>query len=74
MKKYFFIIFAIMFLALGCDSPEDNGVVGLDGPILESVDSNGMMAFNGAVITNADTPVHSLSVVIVLNAADGNCI
>ncbi len=74
MKKYFFIIFAIMFLALGCDSPEDNGVVGLDGPILESVDSNGMMEFNGAVINNGDTPVQSVYVVIVLKDADGNII
>jgi hypothetical protein len=74
MKKYFLIIFAIMFFAWGCDSPEDNGVVGLDGPILESIDSNGMLEFNGAVINNGDAPVQSVYVVIVLKDADGNII
>jgi len=74
MKNYFLIIFAIMFFAWGCDSPEDNGVVGLDGPILESIDSNGMLEFNGAVINNGDTPVQSVYVVIVLKDADGNII
>ncbi len=74
MKKYFLIIFAIMFFAWGCDSPDDNGVVGLDGPILESIDSNGMLEFNGAVINNGDAPVQSVYVVIVLKDADGNII
>jgi len=74
MKKYFLIIFAIMFFAWGCDSHEDNGVVGLDGPILESIDSNGMLEFNGAVINNGDAPVQSVYVVIVLKDADGNII
>jgi hypothetical protein len=74
MKKYFLIIFAIMFFAWGCDSPEDSGVVGLDGPILESIDSNGMLEFNGAVINNGDAPVQSVYVVIVLKDADGNII
>lgn len=74
MKKYFLLLFAIMFFAWGCDSPEDDGVVGLDGPILESVDSNGMLEFNGAVINNGDTPVQSVYVVIVLKDENGNII
>lgn len=74
MKKYFFIIFAIMFFTLGCDSLEDNGVVVLVGPILQSVDSNGIMEFNGAVINNGDTPVQSVYVVIVLKDENGNII
>ncbi len=72
MKKYFLIVVAILFLAWGCDSPEDDGVVGLDGPILESVDSNGMLEFNGAVINNGDNPVQSVYVVIVLKGEDGS--
>ena len=63
-----------MFFAWGCDSHEDSGVVGLDGPILESIDSNGMLEFNGAVINNGDAPVQSVYVVIVLKDADGNII
>ena len=74
MKKYFLIVVAIMFFAWGCDSPEDDGVVGLDGPILESVDSNGMLEFNGAVINNGDSPVQSVYVVIVLKGEDGSII
>ncbi len=72
MKKYFLIVVAILFFAWGCDSPEDDGVVGLDGPILESVDSNGMLEFNGAVINNGDNPVQSVYVVIVLKGEDGS--
>lgn len=74
MKKYFLIVLTIMFFAWGCDSPEDDGVVGLDGPILESVDSNGMLEFNGAVINNGDSPVQSVYVVIVLKGEDGSII
>ena len=74
MKKYNLIVLAIMFFAWGCDSPEDNGVVGLDGPILESVDSNGLLEFNGVVINNGDTPVQSVYVVIVLKDENGNII
>jgi len=74
MKKYFLIVVAIMFFAWGCDSPEDDGVVGLDGPILEGVDSNGMLEFNGAVINNGDSPVQSVYVVIVLKGEDGSII
>lgn len=74
MKKYLLIVLTIMFFVWGCDSPEDNGVVGLDGPILESVDSNGMLEFNGAVINNGDTPVQSVYVVIVLKDENGSII
>ena len=74
MKKYLLMVVAIMFFAWGCDSPEDDGVVGLDGPILESVDSNGMLEFNGAVINNGDNPVQSVYVVIVLKGEDGSII
>lgn len=72
MKKYLFLVIAIMLFAWGCDSPSDDGVVGLDGPILESVDSNGLIEFNGAVINNGDVPVQSVYVVIVLKDENGN--
>jgi len=74
MKKYILIVLAMMFFAWGCDSPEDDGVVGLDGPILESVNSDGLFEFNGAVINNSDNPVQSVYVVIVLKDDNGNII
>ena len=61
-------------MAWGCDSPENDGAVALDGPILESVDSNGILEFNGAVINTGNTPVQSIYVVIVLMDENGNII
>jgi len=74
MRKYIFIFLAIMLFAWGCDSPDDEGVVALDGPILESIDSNGLLEFNGAVINNGDSPVKSVYVVIILKDENGNII
>ncbi len=74
MKKYIFIIITVLLMAWGCDSPENDGAVALDGPILESVDSNGVLEFNGAVINTGDTPVQSIYVVIVLKDENGNII
>ncbi len=61
-------------MAWGCDSPENDGAVALDGPILESVDSNGILEFNGAVINTGNTPVQSIYVVIVLMDENGDII
>jgi hypothetical protein len=75
MKKIIFAVFLIVFAAvLGCDSPNQNGVVQLDGPILESMDANGNLEFNGAVINTGDSPVRSVYVVIVLKGQDGNIV
>ncbi len=74
MKKYIFIIITVLLMAWGCDSPENDGAVALDGPILESVDSNGILEFNGAVINTGNTPVQSIYVVIVLMDESGNII
>ncbi len=74
MKKYIFLIIAVLIIAWGCDSPQDNGAVALDGPILESVDRDGMLEFNGVVINNGGNPVQSVYVVIVLKGENGNII
>jgi hypothetical protein len=74
MKKYIFIIITVLLMAWGCDSPENDGAVALDGPILESVDSNGILEFNGAVINTGNAPVQSIYVVIVLMDENGNII
>ena len=74
MKKYIFVIITVLLMAWGCDSSENDGAVALDGPILESVDSYGILEFNGAVINIGDTPVQSIYVVIVLKDENGNII
>ncbi|MCH7949603.1 MAG: hypothetical protein E2O72_08445 [Candidatus Dadabacteria bacterium] len=74
MKKYILLIITVLLMAWGCDSPENDGAVALDGPILESVDSDGILEFNGAVINTGDTPVQSIYVVIVLKDENGNII
>jgi hypothetical protein len=74
MKKYILLIITVLLMAWGCDSPENDGAVALDGPILESVDSNGILEFNGAVINTGNTPVQSIYVVIVLMDENGNII
>lgn len=75
MKKLLFPIFLLLFIIVaGCDSPENNGVVELDGPILESIDADGNLEFNGAVINTSDQPVRSVYVVIVLKDKSGNII
>ncbi len=74
MKKYILLIITVLLMVWGCDSPENDGAVALDGPILESVDSNGILEFNGAVINTGNTPVQSIYVVIVLMDENGNII
>lgn len=75
MKKIVFAAFLIIFAVMvACDSPNNNGVVEQDGPILESMDADGHLEFNGAVINTGDSPVRSVYVVIVLKDQDGNVI
>ncbi|KAB2835235.1 MAG: hypothetical protein F9K51_00555 [Candidatus Dadabacteria bacterium] len=75
MKRLILAAFLVVFIAaLGCDSPNGNGVVQLDGPILESMDADGNLEFNGAVINTGDTAVKSVYVVIVLKDQEGNVV
>lgn len=72
MKKYILMLMVMILLGWGCANPDGSGTVGLDGPILESVDRDGNLEFNGAVINSGDTAVSSVYVVIVLKDEDGN--
>ena len=72
MKKYILILTILLFAGWGCGTPNEDGTVSLDGPILESVDRNGNLEFNGAVINNGEEPVGSVYVVIILKDQDGN--
>ncbi len=72
MKKYILILTILILFGWGCGTPNESGTVALDGPILESVDRNGALEFNGAVINNGDEAVGSVYVVIVLKDQEGN--
>lgn len=75
MKRLILAAFLVLFVtALGCDSPNGDGTVQLDGPILESMDADGNLEFNGALINTGDVPVKSVYVVIVLKDPEGNVI
>ena len=75
MKKYILIpLLLALFVAWGCASPDNDGSVQLDGPILESTDRNGNLEFNGAVINTGEEPVNSVYVVIILKDQNDNVI
>lgn len=75
MRKYIlFPLILALFIAWGCASPNNDGSVQLDGPILESTDRDGNLEFNGAVINMGDDPVSSVYIVIMLKDRDGNVI
>lgn len=72
MKKYLLILTVLVLFGWGCGTPNESSTVALDGPILESVDRNGDLEFNGAVINNGDEAVGSIYVVIILKDQGGN--
>ncbi len=74
MKRLLLIVAICIMGAWGCAAPEGDGAVGLSGPILESVNSDGSLEFNGAVVNSGDTPVNSIYVVIILKDDKGNTI
>lgn len=64
------LLFAVLFLA-SC-SGEDDSVVQLDGPILETDGADGGLEFNGAVVNTAEFPVQSVYVVIFIKDSEEN--
>jgi len=71
MKKIL-VLLILGLVFFGCVESDDNNMVQLDGPILESVNSDGNIEFNGSVTNIGDNPVESVYIVIVLKDADGN--
>ncbi len=75
MKKAFQIkLFALAVFFLVSCAAEDESVVKLDGPVLQTENSNGSVDFNGAILNTADFPVHSVYVVIFVKDSDGNAL
>lgn len=73
MKHIYSLIICCLLLA-GCLQSGNEGFVEFDGPILESVSSEGNLEFNGVVINSGDEPVDSVFIVIILKDESGNVI
>ncbi len=75
MKK-FFILFLLIFPSLfwSCGDPNQTGSVTLDGPILESINKDGKLEFNGVVVNSSDKTVRSIYVVMILKDSNGKII
>lgn len=77
MKRYAVLLSLIVSLLFiwGCDSVDGDGVVKLDGPILEkTVYGKGVSEFSGYVVNTGNTAVNSVYVVVVLKDDKGNII
>lgn len=75
MKKVL-ILLLISSLSLfwACAGPDETGSVTLSGPILESINQDGNLEFNGAVVNSGDTPVNFVEVVLILKDENGKVI
>lgn len=67
-----FCLCLVIFWA--CAVSEEDGFVQLDGPILESINPEGNLEFNGSVVNDGGTPVQSVFVLITLKDGDGNIV
>ncbi len=74
MKKLLILLITSLSLLWACASPDETGSVTLDGPILESINQDGNLEFNGAVVNSGDTPVNSVEVVLILKDENGKVI
>lgn len=75
MRKVFQImLFVLAGLFLAACAMDDESVVELDGPVLQTENFDGSVDFNGAVVNTADFPVQSVYVVIFIKDSDGNAL
>jgi len=74
MKKVLILLITSLSLFWACASPDETGSVTLDGPILESINQEGNLEFNGAVVNSGDTPVNFVEVVLILKDENGKVI
>ncbi len=75
MRK-FLILFLLTVSSLfwACGDPNQTNSVTLDGPILESISTNGKLGFNGVVVNTSDKTVRSIYVVMILKDSNGKII
>lgn len=72
--KRILLLLAMVLLFNGCIESDNGQMVQLDGPILESVNSEGNIEFNGAITNTGNNPVEAVYIVIVLKDFEGNII
>lgn len=72
--KYLITLLLVFSLLCGCAGSDVDGSVQLDGPILESINSEGNLEFNGAAVNTGATPVKNAVVVIILKDRQGKII
>jgi len=73
MKKII-VAMLVCYLLWGCAGPNQDGSVVLDGPVLESMNRDGNLEFNGVVVNSGEKAVKSVYVVIMLRDGEGNII
>ncbi len=69
-----FIMLFVLSLLVGCADSDGSGVVQLDGPIMEGINRDGNLEFNGAVVNTGEEPVKSVVVVIILKDEQGRIV
>jgi hypothetical protein len=77
MKRLASLLILTCFLMIsvwGCAPSNQDGSVALDGPILESINQDGNLQFNGSVVNDGDSPVHSVFVFITLMDSKGDVV
>lgn len=66
MKRVVFVLITVLLMLSGCADSGGGGAVQLDGPILEGINHDGELEFNGAIVNTGETAVKSVVVVIIL--------
>lgn len=75
MSKFLILLLLIVSsLFWACGDPSQTSSVTLDGPILESMNKDGKLEFNGVVVNSSDKTVRSIYVVMILKDNNGKII
>jgi hypothetical protein len=75
MRKFLIsLLLIVCSLFWACGDPNQTSSVTLDGPILESINRDGKLEFNGVVANSSDKTVRSIFVVMVLKDSNGKII
>ncbi len=73
MKRFIRSIF-IALLLFSCGGSPGTSQVVLDGPVLESINADGRLEFNGVLTNTGSTPVRYVYLVITLMGKEGETI
>jgi hypothetical protein len=75
MRKFIIsLLLVVSSIFWACGDPNQTGSVALDGPVLESINKDGKLEFNGVVTNSSDKAVKSIYVVMILKDSNGKII